>query len=637
MERTFSFLPVVSGETLKFSENFVSGRVAKMNLWRCCLFLLLVLTENTLAQDILCYDYYPDYVVGFNITNAKGRTKLSKSCSMDLSETSYKHENHTGDAEKISNLYIGHAPNGYISQKLLEKLPGLQYLSVFYSNMENSGKLSHKNIKGISFGSSTMDPINKYTFRNFPALNLITLYKNKKIVVEKGAFSNLKKMKKIEISSTSELIIQENAFKDLNVNKLDLSYNRIEELDLNDFKTISGLESFVLRKCGLKKLHSADNFLSTISYFILRENQLESLDLTAIEVHILDVAENKLKNLMIGKNCQDLQLSFNQISNISLKNSFSTLKIIFMNDNLLGDNLHEICECINVEYLNLRRNKISEIGSCFSNMKNLKEVDLHGNDISIIYPDSFHPENNIISLDLSGNKLEYFLEDSMKNFPKMQHINLNNNKIFALYDDPKHFMPALKEIELLGNNFECSELKKVWKKLKRQGVEISSLSEIQCKDLSTDTKIANLHNKISLFLVKMNKIQNSFSTIKEKQNTLEIDIRLVKESVKESVEKCENFQVQDENKTNSIENELKSLKENAEKYENSQKNYENKINFIEKELKSVKETSVKFENALLDKNKKITLLESYINSVNETIEKINYNFIQKSNDLEKRF
>ncbi|XP_055681825.1 leucine-rich repeat and death domain-containing protein 1-like [Lutzomyia longipalpis] len=582
-----------------------------MIIWRCCLFLFLVLIKKTLGQDILCDIYVKDYYAGFSITNAKGYTEGSRKCSLDLSKTSDRRQNHTADAEKISSLIIDHAPSGYISQNLLDQLPNLQLLTVLHSNVDNTGKLSHKNIKTIFIESCAIYPINKYTFQNFPVLTEIAIYdimskenEDKIFILEDEAFSSLKNLRKIEIIIAPHLKIKENAFKNLNLTNLNLSFDSLNALDSSLLKTISNLEILKLNSNNFNELDtSVDSF----------SNDVESLNLTSIELNTLIASNNKLKNLIIGKNWNDLDVSNNKISEMSLKDSYSTLEHINLNNNLLKNNLREICQCVNLEKLFLNKNNISDIGSCFFNMKKLKTITLKGNDISVIYPDSFHPENNIEYLDLSDNKLEYFLKDSMKNFPKIQHINLNDNKIVALYDDPKHFMPALNEIEILGNNFECSELKKVWMKLNEQKVKIFDLDLIQCIDLMTDPKFSLLLSKTIFINNNLKKMQNSLSTVKEKQNTLEICIKIVNESVNNNTLIFKNFQAQHENKTIFIENELKSLKEN------SQKDYENKTNSIEEELKALKDNAIKLEESVSDKNMKINSLESYINSVNNTI------------------
>uniref|UniRef100_A0A1B0GKP3 Putative carboxypeptidase n subunit 2 n=1 Tax=Lutzomyia longipalpis TaxID=7200 RepID=A0A1B0GKP3_LUTLO len=542
--------------------------------------ILLLLAVEILGQDIWCDKYRTDSDTGFQYStiNENGDTELKNSsyCYLDLYHKSYSSRtNHTADGEKISYMYFKRVPKEYISQQLLDKLPKLQKLGIENSDIKHIGKLSHENIKIIVISSCSMNSINRYTFQNFPALTEIQFY-YPNYTIEDDAFAALKNLRKIELYDYNLKDIKENVFRGLNLTELDLNYNTFEEFNLSLFSTVYGLKKLLLNNCKLKKLHTSVDFLSTNFSLDLKGNQLESLNLTTIEVRSLNVSQNKLENLIIGKNCQDLRAHDNKIKNISLKNSFSTLKDLNLTNNLLGNNLEEICQCVNLERLWLDGNKISDIGSCFSKMTKLEKLSLKGNEISEIHKNSFHPNNNLKFLVLSDNQLEFFFESLMPVFPKLQYIKLNNNKIYALCFNPRIVMPNLMKIDIFNNKITDLQLQHVWKKLKDQIV-------VQDKENSN----SNVNDTISVEDLKT-----------------------------EEFLKIENTQPEENGKINSLVNDVNLINNTLVKYINSQAEFnaklQTKINAIEsyispKQNTTLLESLFDFLNNLVQSNKQITL------------------------------
>ena len=145
---------------------------------------------------------------------------------------------------------------------------------------------------------------------------------------------------------------------------------------------------------------------------------------------------NKIKNLepIMGLDIKKLQLNYNQIVNISwLKNS----------DNLIS--------------LKLSNNMISKIPSrLFYNFESLQELDLSSNHIKLIDSIGCKQNKRFYVVDLSKNELENvdFLQSCSSS---LRQIKLNHNKITNLSSANFFRYPNLRKIDLSYNPLEISQ------------------------------------------------------------------------------------------------------------------------------------------------------------------------------------
>lgn len=114
-----------------------------------------------------------------------------------------------------------------------------------------------------------------------------------------------------------------------------------------------------------------------------------------------------------------------------------------------GDNLERIpknyfFQCVNIEYINLARNKIISLSvETFSKNTKLNELNLSRNLIFYLPQELF--KNNLLlsKLDLSYNKLVHFNFKDLES-TKVHYLNIAHNKIIDFVPNSVCYIPNLR-------------------------------------------------------------------------------------------------------------------------------------------------------------------------------------------------
>ena len=229
--------------------------------------------------------------------------------------------------------------------------------------------------------------------------------------------------------------------------------NEIEFIDNKNYRYIirpiskinfSNLKNIVFKNCELYDDNSIllNNLITT---------NLERLDLSFNKLNKLNlIFTEKIKNL------KDLDLSHNNISDISHFADSKLISLI--NLDLSYNDIYDIeCLGLKtnfnkLEVLNLSNNKISEIKALTENDKliYLKKLYLNNNNISNVSCLSDSKFSNLLELDLSFNKIENidFIELNMS-LNSIEKIDLSNNQIIKLV---KINLKSIKYLNLLNNH-----------------------------------------------------------------------------------------------------------------------------------------------------------------------------------------
>lgn len=256
------------------------------------------------------------------------------------------------------------------------------------------------------------------------------------------------------------------AFKNLSVNDLSLSHNRINAISDGAF---NGLEN------TLEHLDLAYNGIKDITKALLTLNRLRYLDLTSNAISFIDFFPNTMEVISLGANnftaipldglkmCTNLtylDLGFNKITEIP-ENCFDDW----------GDHL---------KVLHLRNNKITSLNEgSFNGLDKIKELTLGYNDIHYVYPmsfanisatlkilelsfglyrddfpiEQFKYTTELMWLALDNNNLKIISDESLTIIEQLLYINLSFNRImvFPAYTFNADVHKKLKEVELSYN------------------------------------------------------------------------------------------------------------------------------------------------------------------------------------------
>ena len=268
---------------------------------------------------------------------------------------------------------------------------------------------------------------------------------------------------------------------------------------------------------GLKQLQSLNlsfNQISDLS-FLKDMRQLQSLKL--ISNQIRDVSF--LKEL---KQLQSLDLSSNQISNVSFLEELNQLKSLDLSSNQISD-ISFLEELKLLQSLDLNYNKISDI-SFLEELKQLQSLDLGNNQISDIY---FLEElKQLQSLNLRNNQISHY--SVFEELKQLQSLDLSNNQISDISFLKE--LNQLKSLDLSSNQISDYSLLK----------DLMNLTILHLRD-SRLTDLNNLKElkKIQQLYLSRNEIQDISSLSKFEhliwlvldENKIE-DISHIKELIK---------------------------------------------------------------------------------------------------------
>lgn len=230
-----------------------------------------------------------------------------------------------------------------------------------------------------------------------------------------------------------------NAFEDLtSLRVLDLSYNYISDISEEYFNNLTMLEMLNLENNTIKSLNSALNNLDNLVHLFLRGNQLHNIDERSVsriqQLKTFDISANhlnRLKSTLLLRHWKSIdgvckiRLSENRIT--SLPNGTKEIFMRYTRD-LTENNINVMTE------LDFSRNMISKVGY-----------------------NAFLYVLRIVKLDMSHNQLKDFIVNS-ENIAHISTLNLSNNQITFLFPLTFYSMSSLETLDISNNHLRYNSL-----------------------------------------------------------------------------------------------------------------------------------------------------------------------------------
>lgn len=245
--------------------------------------------------------------------------------------------------------------------------------------------------------------------------------------IDGNAFRNVSVVQKIKISNSHIPDLDPDTFSDcVNLRTLSFSGSVIGNFE---YLKSESIEEFHLTNCSLKHISNKhiDN-LSELTYLNLAHN------------FITEINASTFSNAV---NLEELNLAHNHITEIpaNLFENNSELSILTLSYNPLTKFTVNIMS--DIDKLVMKSCKLTEFSSSLgANLDLLEYLDLSGNHISYLAPDSFANLGGLQYLDLSNNSLSSLHPDTFKTNTKLEKLILDNN--------PLGFLPILAS----SGNFE---------------------------------------------------------------------------------------------------------------------------------------------------------------------------------------
>ncbi|CAH1281926.1 unnamed protein product [Diabrotica balteata] len=307
---------------------------------------------------------------------------------------------------------------------------------------------------------------------------------------------------------------------------LDLSYNtyltNVSLLEKNILYILGcNVQSFV-DELTVQKMFTdflPYHYLNVVDLFTISNTNLNSLSTENLNLKIscksnhtvIDFSNTNLTTIekdffeyIITSDCFDLNLSFNNLSNLNnpilgsarfkkINLSFSELKYInsevfeYYNHiaeiNVTGNYLKSsVCgggidlndmysldmssnsltevksytfrNCINLRYINMSQCLIEYVASdSFKSLRNVESINLSNNKIIAVESDTFYNLQNLIVLDISQNNLESIKENAISNLDSLKEILFSRNHFYeihnlTIYSGAFQDLSKLKELQL---------------------------------------------------------------------------------------------------------------------------------------------------------------------------------------------
>ncbi|KAM9825217.1 PH domain leucine-rich repeat-containing protein phosphatase 2 [Syngnathus typhle] len=239
------------------------------------------------------------------------------------------------------------------------------------------------------------------------------------------------------------------------VDKLSMAGNQVMCLEVCALLRMSHLKHIDLRLNGLRCVKSeSPEAVTQLTHLDLRDNCLDSLDLTSIcSLETLLCQRNQLRALMIdGFALRMLHAGSNRLSAVSVYPVPNQLTYLDLSQNILEHLPDWVCDCRNMEMLDVTHNLLAELPCRLLNSLSLKTL-LAGNNHLHRLPDLLdHIPLEV--LDLQHNKIGELPESLFFKALNLKHLNASANNMESIppsgqSDDS---LSTLQELYLTRNN-----------------------------------------------------------------------------------------------------------------------------------------------------------------------------------------
>ena len=248
-----------------------------------------------------------------------------------------------------------------------------------------------------------------------------------------------------------------------NTENMDLSYNRIKDLD-----------KITLLK-NLTQLNVSHNLIMNIPKEIKELKNLVQLNLSHNIIFEIPTEIGMLEKLIL------LNLEYNQLKSIpSILGNLSNLDRLNLSHNFINNLPEELWKLKNLKFLGLSENRLEELSNSIEKLINLKVLTLDDNEKLLSLPPGLENLKSLEEIYVDkGFSIRKFLN---KNDQNPKKINLNNKKLPCIPLDIIMRKEELEELYLRNNNLTkipslLVKLKKL-KKLDLSKNRINSIADI---------------------------------------------------------------------------------------------------------------------------------------------------------------
>ncbi|KAJ8924273.1 hypothetical protein NQ315_007065 [Exocentrus adspersus] len=383
--------------------------------------------------------------------------------------------------------------------------------SSVFKNLSNTTVLVLEDIK--------LETIMPAAFNFLDKVTEVRLRENELTIISDGIFNSMMLLKKLDLSYNKIQTISDRAFAGISLQELNLRNNNISamseeiiesltslsilDMSYNNLKNISAFYSLQVSSLNLShnKIDEVDfgGFKTVSTYIDVSYNNINDIinfDLTPASKVI--ISHNKIGNFNKNGNITYLDVSYNNIENIT--NSLDVeLNYFYASFNHISSlSFDTFFHMSNLIHLYLDNNNLSSIpATAFKDLTSLTRLNLSGNQLSNFKYGTFDGLLNLKVLDISNNDFKDLPQYTFHSLSKLTYLSFENNKISGLNikDFLKH-LPSLQQVNLRNNIWSCQELIDIVHNLKTREIglsngnswEESNIQGIKCQEVGNATR-----------------------------------------------------------------------------------------------------------------------------------------------------
>ncbi|GIY83408.1 carboxypeptidase N subunit 2 [Caerostris extrusa] len=301
------------------------------------------------------------------------------------------------------------------------------------------GLFNNPNLIEINLRSNNLKSIDE-AFQQEIKLEILDISENALHEVSESALnSNVKRLRILSMAHCQLNFLRAKIFHLLNkLEKIDLSFNKLESIPLEVFRNLHNLVEVDLRENKITYLN--DVFIQNyrLEAVFLSDNNLRSINnlFRGLEyLSIVDLKSNKLQaitseDFSTTPSLQSLRLTKNNINRIDFEafTNLPELKNLTLDYNRLESLNGSLRDLRSLEILFLHGNKLRKIREFdMRNLRNLKRLNLRANNISSIHG-AFRNQINLEVLTISENSLTTLSRITFPRNFRIKKLNVGANK-----------------------------------------------------------------------------------------------------------------------------------------------------------------------------------------------------------------
>lgn len=421
---------------------------------------------------------------------------------------------------------------------------------------------TYSNLRSIDASRVSLTDISSNVFSGLKSLDSLVLSFNNLTALSSKVFSNMK-LKLLDLSHNQFSTIDESAFLGSEIDKVDLSFNKIKATKfINGFKFFNYMQ---MSDNDIEKLDSIDvgsggwgaqreiYMLPQYPTISIQNNKISSFECSSsIKITLIDFTNNPtLSDVKLNK-CEIVRLDVSDcgsLKSIKLTDSLSEFtarnvkfeqidfgekysleSLTLVNNSLNGDVIASISKLENLTYLELNYNYIGPLNaSTFAKLKKLYTLKLKATNISNISFGTFSHQNLVKVFDISDNNLENFDLNMIYTMNSLTSLDISGNSLSELINiDSAHLtFTILEKIDLTNNKWTCTYLMRLIKIMKTYRVVLthsaveehrSNIQGVYCVHVEGDDSIVPLTPEISNFTEfreKLNEVIGGLAKVRD--------------------------------------------------------------------------------------------------------------------------